>query len=190
MSKPKMVVLAFLHREPMYGYQIGHVAEKFGLPVWASIKLPSIYKALQELEASRHIEGEQVMEGNTPPRTVFRINVKGKKLLQMMVRQSLASDKTCGNDWWLALSLSWKCLSREALIKTIRERIDRMRNLNMDEHNDMCGQQLQHGDLPFIYSYLWRIGRLHHEAELQVMRELLEDIENNEHEDYFLNEGE
>lgn len=44
--------------------------------------------------------------------------------------------------------------------------------------------------MPFIYSYLWRIGRLHHEAELQVMRELLEDIENNEHKDYFLNEGE
>jgi hypothetical protein len=65
-----------------------------------------------------------------------------------------------------------------------------MQSVNMDEHNDMCGQQVQHGDLPFIYSYLWRIGRLHHEAELQVMRELLEDIENNEHKDYFLNEGE
>ncbi len=189
MSKPKMAVLAFLLRRPMHGYQIGHEAEKFGLPVWASIKLPSIYKALQDLEASKHIHGEQISEGSAPPRTVYHINEKGKKLLIQLVRQNLANPKTAVNDWWLALSLSWKAVERTVLQQAIQARIDRLKVAESEVRKSQCQEMLKSGELPFVHSHIMRLGSRHHSVELKALKELLEDIEKSGHDDFFLTKG-
>lgn len=189
MSKPKMVVLGFLHGEPMYGYQIGHIAEQFGLPVWASIKLPSIYKALRDLEESGHIRGEQVTEGNTPARTVYHINEKGCKLLFQMIQHSLSSPRTSSQDWWLALSLSQKSLSKNDLEESIRARLERIRAKEMIVRDSQCQKMIKLNELPFVHTHLWELATRHHNAELQTMTELLTDVQTGGHEDYFLEIG-
>lgn len=186
MSKPKMVVLGFLHHQPMYGYQIGHIAEEFGLPVWASIKLPSIYKALQELEKSGHIRGEQVTEGNTPPRTVFHINDKGRKFLFQLVQHSLSSPRTLSQDWWLAVSMSWRAVCRDDFERAIRERLGRIRAKGKEIQDSHCQRQVKLNELPFVHNHLMLMGMRHHNVELKSLKELLDDVQSGGHDEYFL----
>lgn len=189
MSKPKLVVLGFLNRAPMYGYQIGQVVEEFGLPVWGGIRLPSIYKALQDLETSKHIHGEQVTEGNNPPRTVFHINEKGRKLHSELVRQNLSSPQTSSSDWWLTLSFAWKAVSKEVLEDSIRARIARLAHTKTSVEASSCQQQIVKGDLPFVHRHIMQLGLRHHRVELKTLKELLEDLLSGLNDDFFMNKG-
>ena len=189
MSKPKLVVLGCLTRAPMYGYQIGHVTETLGLPVWAGIKLPSIYKALQDLDASQHIEGEQVTEGNTPPRTVFHINAKGRKFLAEMVRQNLISAKISSQDWWLTLSFAWQTVSREFLAQAIEARLERIDQSKTKADQSRCQDLLAEGGLPFVHSHILNLGMRHHRVEQKTLRELLVDIRGQADNDFFIPKG-
>jgi DNA-binding PadR family transcriptional regulator len=189
MSKPKLVVLGFLNRAPMHGYQIGQTAEKFGLPAWAGIKLPSIYKALQDLEASRHIRGEQVTEGNNPPRTVFHLNPTGKKLLSELILQNLTSETTNSQDWWLALSFTWKTLTRKQLEEAITLRLERMSRMNAQIEASLCRKLQDTGEIPFVHGHIMQLGVNHHKVELVTLRELLDDVRSDNHEDYYIKQG-
>ncbi|HOY85556.1 MAG: PadR family transcriptional regulator [Candidatus Cloacimonetes bacterium] len=189
MSKPKLVVLGFLHRAPMYGYQIGHVTESFGLPVWAGIKLPSIYKALQDLDASQHIRGEQITEGNNPPRTVFHINAKGRKFLAEMVRQNLSSASVNSQDWWLTLSFAWQTVSREFLAEAIQNRLAKLKNKMMRAQDSVYQELPEVGQLPFTHNHILNLGLRHHRVEMQTLKELLDDVLTNDHHDFFTDKG-
>ncbi|MBP7205942.1 MAG: PadR family transcriptional regulator [Candidatus Cloacimonetes bacterium] len=189
MSKPKLVVLGFLNRAPMYGYQIGHVTEKFGLPVWAGIKLPSIYKALQDLDASQHIEGEQVTEGNNPPRTVFHINARGRKFLAEMVRQNLISAKISSQDWWLTLSFAWQSVTREFLAAAIQTRLESLKRSKTQADRSGCQDLLVEGGLPFVHSHILNLGLRHHRVEQKTLRELLADVQGRADNDFFIPKG-
>ncbi len=190
MSKPKLVVLGFINRTPMYGYQIGHIVEQFGLPVWAGIKLPSIYKALQDLEASHHIRGEQVTEGNNPPRTVFHINEKGRKLLADMVKLNLSSPQVLSQEWWLTLSFAWQSVSREFLVDTIQARLENLKSKNLRARESNCQDWLEFGHLPFTHKHIMSLGLRHHRVELRTLKELLDDVIKDEHHDFFTDKGE
>ncbi len=189
MSKPKMVVLGFLNRAPMYGYQIGHVVEKLGFPVWAGIKLPSVYKALQDLEASTHIRGEQVTEGNNPPRTVFHINDKGRKLLSELIQTALSSNHVISQDWWLALSFSFDTVERSFLESVVEARLQSLKDKKMDLHDKDCGEHFAIQDLPFVHKHIMQLGIRHHEVEQKTLMELLDDIRTGNHEDFFTDKG-
>ncbi len=185
MSKPKLVVLGFLNRAPMYGYQIGHVTESFGLPIWAGIKLPSIYKALQELDASQHIHGEQVTEGNNPPRTVFHINAKGRKFLAEMVRQNLGSAKTNSQDWWLTLSFAWQSVTREFLAEAIQTRLANLKSKKMRAQDSNYQELFKDISLPFVHNHILNLGLRHHRVEQQTLKELLSDVLEDSSHDFF-----
>lgn len=190
MSKPKLVVLGFLSRAPMYGYQIGHVVEEFGLPVWAGIKLPTIYKALQDLEASQHIRGEQVTEGNNPPRTVFHLIDKGRKLHSELVQHYLSSVTTSSQDWWLTLSFARHAISKEQLESAVRMRLDRLKHTKDSVRNSTCAHMLETGDLPFVQRHVLQLGLRHHKEETKTLKELLADVLTGGHNDFYLKEGE
>ncbi len=189
MSKPKLVVLGFLSRQKMYGYQIGQVVESFGLPVWAGIRLPSIYRALQDLEASHHIRGEQVTEGNNPPRKVFHINDKGKALHAELVRRYLADPATSSQDWWLVLSFAEGTMEQPMLEELIQSRLKAMAELKHKVQDSDCAQMAASGELPFIYTHIARLGHRHHEADAITLREILKDIRGGTHADFFIRKG-
>ncbi len=189
MSKPKMVALGFLNRAPMYGYQIGHLTEQIGLPVWAGLRLPSIYKALRDLDATKHIFGEQVTEGNNPTRTVFHINDKGRKYLAEMVRQNLSSPQTSAQDWWLTLSFAWQCVNWEFLAEAIRQRLDNLKKSKSEAINSKCQGLMEEGKLPFVHGHIMNLGLRHHQMEAKTLKDLLADVLTNADNDFFLSKG-
>ncbi|HNT53027.1 MAG TPA: PadR family transcriptional regulator [Candidatus Syntrophosphaera sp.] len=189
-SKPKLVVLGFLIRAPMYGYQIGHIVEQFGLPIWAGIKLPSIYKALQDLESSRHIRGEQMTEGNNPPRTVFHINDEGRRLHRELVTRSLINPEIISQDWWLALSFAQGSLARAELEQAIHLRLQRLKHSERAAKENLCQNMLDSGQLPFVHRHIMRLGQRHHQAEEKTLKELLSEVLAGADTSFYLNIGE
>lgn len=189
MSKPKLVVLGFLSWQQMYGYQIGQIVESFGLPAWAGIRLPSVYKALQDLESGHYIRGEQVVEGNNPPRKVFHINDKGRTLHTRLVREYITDPNTAPQDWWLVLSFAKNTMDQATLESAIEARLKKMAELKKHIHESACAQLTEKGELPFVHKHLTNLGKRHHEADLNTLRELLKDIRSGNHSDFFVDKG-
>lgn len=188
MSMPKLVVLGFLSRQQMYGYQIGQIVENFGLPVWARIRLPSIYKALQELESSNYIRGEQEVEGNNPPRKVFHLNAKGRDLHARLVHEYITSPQTSPQDWWLVLSFAQGTMEQSTLEAVVETRIKNMTNLK-DIRAGGIAELIKKGELPFVYKHLANLGKRHHDVDICTLKELLKDIQSGLHSDFFVNKG-
>ena len=160
------------------------------MPVWGGIKLPSIYKALQSLEYSRHIRGEQLTEGNNPPRTVYHLNESGDKLLREMVLSYLLRRETPPYDWWLVLSFAWATVSKAELIRAVELRLE---ILNTDEQKkklDRCEKMVQDHKLPCMMKHIMSLGRRYHSVERQTLGELLDDIRDGNMDDFFCEEGE
>ena len=189
MAKPQLVVLGFLSKKPMYGYQIGQIVEDMKLHIWAGIKLPSIYKALQTLESRKFIRGEQVTEGNNPPRTVFHLNPKGAKLLREMVLEELFNPLLLPQDWWMVLSFSQDAITKNELMNALDKRLDLVKSINKNEKHSKCMAMLENGELPFVMQHIFNLGNRHHKAEQLSLQELRDDITSGKHEDFFCSEG-
>lgn len=189
MSKPKLVVLGFLTKAPMYGYQIGQIVEELGFPAWAEIRLPSIYKALQDLEASEHITSEQVVSGNNPPRKVFSLTPKGEMLRREFVRDYLVSEQTMSKDWWLTLSFADKAMGKEEMLKIVQNRLEILTERGTRMQHERCNRLLLSGEMPSVHKHLMRMGQGHHDLELRTLEELQTAILAGEHDDFFIVQG-
>ncbi len=190
MSKAHMVVLSFLKAKPLHGYQMGQIVEQLKLPGWVGITMPAIYKAMQALEKSKHIRGEEMREGNNPPRTVYHLNPKGREYLKQIVGKYLDGNEMLDRDWWLALHFASGCLSREELLSIIAKRISRLKEVEKLKKN--CMQDIDPGQrdkLPFVHNHLLALGIRYLKAEQRTLEELSKDIEMGGHAEFFLPEG-
>jgi DNA-binding PadR family transcriptional regulator len=185
MSKAHMIVLGFLNEAPMYGYRIGQIVESKQFSIWAGIKLPSIYKAMQTLQQKGYIAGEQKVEGNNPPRMVYSINSKGKKYLVELLNGFLKGVEENSRDFWLALSFARQLITRKQL-KTALEA--RMKLLSEHLNTDFackCETLVLEKKVPIIHRHLVKIGERSMRAELETMQELLQQMNEPEYNDFF-----
>lgn len=185
MSKAQLVVLGFLHQQPMHGYQIGHVVEKHNIPVWAGIKLPSIYKAMQSLQEKRFIRGEQKTEGNNPPRTVFHITPKGVDFLRKLLEQYLTNPAAESKGFWLAMSFTAQAVGRQTLLNVVEQRIAKLRSICRNKPTSECHKMPLH----FIHKHLIKLGDRCNRIELKTLDEIKEDILIGNVAGFFLAEG-
>lgn len=190
MSKAHMVVLSFLKDKPLHGYQMGQIVEQLKLPGWVGITMPAIYKAMQALEKSKHIRGEEMREGNNPPRTVYHLNPKGREYLKQLVTKYLAGNEMLDRDWWLALHFASGCLSRQELLAAIGKRIARLKEVEKLKKD--CIQNLEpevRENIPFVHAHLLALGVRYLRAEQRTLDELIRDIESGAHTEFFLSSG-
>lgn len=179
MSKAKMLVLSFLTNQPMYGYQLAQIVEQRRIPAWAGVKQAAIYKAMQSLEAGKLIRGEEVREGNNPPRTVYHISPKGKSYLRQLILKSLEDCGKMGLDWWLVLSMSRNCLTREEVLTALDKRMQLMKQiLTKKIKGKECLKMHPVGEAPFMHEHLMKLGERIVRAEEQTMQEIKKAVEN------------
>jgi DNA-binding PadR family transcriptional regulator len=190
MSKAHMVVLSFIGGTPMHGYQIGQMVDQFCLPRLAGITLPAIYKAIQTLEKNKYIRGEEMREGNNPPRMVFHLNPKGEKYLKEIVRGYLNDNKKPGPEWWFTLMFAKQALTKTELLELIKKRIvciEEIGHLKKDKKEFLW--TFNQDQIPFIHKHLMILGDSYAKAELQALKNLYEDITGEDHNEFFLPEG-
>lgn len=190
MNKSDLVVLGFLNRKPMYGYEIIQFTKMHALDVWAGIKMPSMYKALQRLEAKKYISGKQVVEGNNPPRTVFTITKKGIQYFREILKYFLGSKSELNVDFWMAISFMAKGISKELFLQLLDQRIDKI-TTHIKHHKEECDlPEEEKKKIPFYIQILMEMGEEMHKAEKRNLIKLKSEILKPENEFVFLKEEE
>ena len=191
MNKADLVVLGFLRKKPMYGYEIIQWLKDHHLDSWAEIKMPSIYKALQRLENSSHIEGEKIIEGNNPPKIVYHLTKKGNSYFIDLIHH-YANLEINPKDFWLAVSFMDNSFSRKEFIRLINKRKERI-----IEHKELQNQkqsrlkeQKEWKDIPFYIRVLMEMGQNMHDVDQRALENLLAQAEKPENNKYFIQEVE
>jgi len=189
MSKAHMVVLGFLNNEPMYGYKIGQLVSEQMFSLWAGIKLPSIYKALQTLESGDYICGEQIAEGNNPPRTVFSICPKGREYLRKLLYKVLTGDKESPHEFWVALSFSNRVFTKKEMLQIIDRRLQLLSEVIKLHQTPHCSPFLKHGGTAFGQQHIMALGARFHKDVTLTLEELKDDILQDRLTENFITEG-
>lgn len=190
MNKSDLVVLGFLNRKPMYGYEIIQFTKMHALDVWAGVKMPSIYKALQRLETNKYITGKQVVEGNNPPRKVFTITKKGIQYFREILKYFLGSKSELNVDFWMAISFMAKGISKELFLQLLDQRIDKI-IIHIKHHKEECDlPEEEKKKIPFYIQILMEMGEEMHKAEKRNLIKLKNEILKPENEFVFLKEEE
>ncbi len=186
MNKSDLVILGFLNRKPMYGYEIIQFTKMHALDVWAGVKMPSIYKALQRLETNKCISGKQIVEGNNPPRKVFTITKKGTQYFREIIKYYLESKSELNVDFWMATSFMGKGISKELFLQFLDKRINRI-TTHIKHHKEECDlPEEEKKKIPFYIQILMEMGEEMHKAEKQNLIKLKNEILKPENEYVFL----
>ena len=190
MNKSDLVVLGFLNRKPMYGYEIIQFTKMKGLDVWAGIKMPSIYKALQRLEAKEFTSGKQIVEGNNPPRKVFTITKKGIQHFRKIIKYFLESKSELNVDFWMAISFMGNGITKKLFIQLLDKRIDKI-SIHIKHHKEKCNlREEEIREIPFYIQILMQMGEDMHKTEKKNLLKLKNAVLKSENEFVFLKEEE
>ncbi len=186
MNKSDLVVLGFLNRKTMYGYEIIQFTKMKGLDVWAGIKMPSIYKALQRLEIKKYISGKQIAEGNNPPRKVFTISKTGTQHFREIIKFFLESKGKQNADFWMAISFMGNGISKELFLQLLNKRIDKI-STHIKHHKEHCNiPENELKNIPFYIHILMEMGEDMNKIEKRNLIKLKNAILKPENEFVFL----
>ncbi len=190
MSKVHLTVLGFINYKSSHGYEILNTIKTRKMDVWAGIKTPSVYNALQWLENKSYIIGETQIEGNNPPKKVYSLTLAGKKYLKELVISYLREDSV-GVDYWLALSFSYRTMTNEQFINLMISRLDHLKeHVSCDkEIINRIERQYQDQELPFIHKHLMKMGASVHEVEIDLINDIIKEAKEEKNQNYFLKDG-
>ncbi|HOD53945.1 MAG TPA: PadR family transcriptional regulator [Candidatus Cloacimonadota bacterium] len=190
MSKVHLTVLGFINFKPMHGYEIMNTIKTKGMDIWAGIKMPSVYNALQHLENKAYIKGTQEVEGNNPPRNVYHMTDSGLKYFKKLILSYLQND-VVGVDYWLAISFTYRTMSKNEYIALLNSRLEHLEAhlLADNECQRMLETQSQQGKIPFIHKHLLRMGSGVHSIEIKLLKDIIEEAQLPENNNYFIEEN-
>jgi len=89
MKQRSLILLGLLMGQSQHGYQINEFIER-NLNTITDMKKPTAYATLDKLNASGYIDIHHEQEGNRPPRKVYSINDKGRKLFLELLIENLS----------------------------------------------------------------------------------------------------
>ena len=188
MNRSDLVVLGFLNRKPMYGYEIIKFTKMKGLDVWAGIKMPSIYKALQRLEATKYISGKQVVEGNNPPRKVFTISKSGTQHFRETIKFFLESKGEQNADFWMAISFMKNGINKKMFLQLLDKRLDKI-STHIKHHKEKRNlREEELNEIPFYIQILMQMGGEMAKTQKRNLIKLRDEVLKPENEFVFLKE--
>ena len=189
MNKSDLVVLGFLHRKSMYGYEIIQWLKKHRMDKWADVKMPSVYKAMQRLEKNGFTSGEKIVEGNNPPRTVFSITEKGKEFLMEMLAHFMIKSEN-PKDFWVGISFLNQGFTKKKFMQILAERKQKMKE-HIDCHHKHL-EEIQNSEkwiyMPFYIKTLMKMGTKMQEIEIESLEELKAEAEKPTNNIFFIDE--
>lgn len=187
MAKLHLVVLGYLNKKPMYGYQIGHTVTEHKFLIGSDVKLPSIYKALQVLEARELISGEEVSDGNNPPRTVFTITPAGKLHLKNLIVDTIMDKSDVQIEFfWAVIGASNYLFRKNELMDLISYHKNRLLTFpTIIEVREMIALE-DPAMTPIGGEQMIQLGREMLDAQIRSIKKLELAIHNNDYDKYFI----
>ncbi|MCD4651982.1 MAG: PadR family transcriptional regulator [Candidatus Cloacimonetes bacterium] len=172
MSRNNLVVLGLLNEKPCYGYEMKWAIEHRELNLWAQIKLPSIYKAINTLEEKGYITGKKEIIGNTPPRTVYKLTESGKAYLRTLVLKYLTT-MGCGKNFTLGCAFMLNIISLETFLSTLDSQLEQQHKLLEGMNNQKEHINSEH--VPFNWKRIFYMGKSYHTAYIETLKNLRKD---------------
>jgi DNA-binding PadR family transcriptional regulator len=176
MSRLDLVVLGFLNRQSMHGYEIIGYFEKRGIEMWTRVKTPSVYKALQRLAKKGYITGEMKQEGNNPPRKVFTITSTGKEYFIETLRSFLWGKGQFQTpfDFWNAFRFIQKNITHAEFLRVLENRElkhEEIGKIMKEKHKQAveCGEM---PEFPFYAKIMHNSMRKMKALELEIITEM------------------
>ncbi|RLC51943.1 MAG: hypothetical protein DRZ79_01950 [Candidatus Cloacimonadota bacterium] len=186
MSKTHLAVLGFLNERPMYGYEFPQAIRNRGMNHWAKINLPSVYKAMTTLEKNGYISGKRIIEGNNPPKKVFKITQSGKKYLRRLVEKNL-SDPPAIVDFWLAVAFMLNLIPKSFVLQAIDNFLNRLKKQEK-LHKKLDHLKNDKLNIPFNYKILLKFGGNMKQENIKALEELKKEIQKPENSVFFTEE--
>jgi len=118
-----LTVLTLIGSGAKYGYEIDRLIEDRGYREWVDIRMPSVYKALRELEERGLIAGEKSGEGLRPSKKTFSLTSKGRRVLKNQIRQCLSNPPRSKTIFDLGMSAMF-LLSQQEVLNALHEQVD------------------------------------------------------------------
>lgn len=189
MNKVDLVVLGFLMRQPMHGYQIGEFFEKRGIEFWVKIKMPSVYKALNRLESKGQITGEVEIDDCNRARKVYSITDQGKEYFRELLDEIFFTENFVSPfDFWNAFRFLTGIVSRDYFRRLIKHRLTNMENHHkkMEEKRKIKSSNKEIGEIPFYLKMLMEFMHKMGSEEKQLLSDMLKASEKEENSGVFI----
>lgn len=117
-----LTVLTLIGDGARYGYEIDRLIEDRGYREWVDIRMPSVYKALRELEERCLIAGEKSEGGLRPSRKTYSLTSEGRKVLKDQIRQCLRDPPRPKTIFDLGMSAMFM-LSQQEVLDALHEQV-------------------------------------------------------------------
>lgn len=176
MNKVDLVVLGFLIREPMHGYQIAEFFEKRGIEFWIKIKMPSVYKALSRLEENKQIVGKVEIDDNNRARKVYSITESGREYFHKLLDEIFFAKKFISPfDFWNAFRFLYGNVTQEYFAEMIKHRLKVMKfhHQEMEEKRKNHEFEEEEHELPFYMKMLFNNMDKMRTHEMILLEEIL-----------------
>lgn len=175
MSTTRLVLLGLLRRQPLHGYELKHIIEEH-MGDWTSIAFGSIYFALGKLEEEGMIlKVATEQQGNRPSRSVYQINDAGQDEFLRLLRETWTTSER--QFFSLDVCIAFMdALPIEEIKGFLKGRITGLENVlaYMGIHEE---EQMSRDEVPTSAMMIFRHSRVHMDAELNWLRDLLERVE-------------
>jgi DNA-binding PadR family transcriptional regulator len=122
-----LTVLTLIGSGAKYGYEISKILEERGYREWVDIEMPSVYKALNELEKKNLIGGKKQQAQNRPSKKTYTLTNKGQRILKEQIRMCLRNPPKSKTLFDLGLSAVF-LLSQEEVLDALREQVNNIEN--------------------------------------------------------------
>ena len=173
MTNVYAVILGLLRDRPLHGYEIKHIIEDH-MGDWTDIKFGSIYFALSRLNDDKMVElDHEGSEGNRPARRIYRITQKGRDEYLSLLRAMWREDKRTLYPLDVAVFFM-DSLPKKEVIGYINARIGECEAALVHLGGHEAEQEAQ---MPRQGRYIFSHSRLHLEAELKWLEDLIRELE-------------
>jgi DNA-binding PadR family transcriptional regulator len=175
----RLALLGLLKNKPLYGYELKHIIEKH-MGDWTNIAFGSIYFALNKLNKEGFVERmSEKKVGNRPSRNIYKITDKGKDEFLTLLRKTWENFERDYYSLDIALSFSSE-LPKDEVTGYINRRIGILNNIliHLKKHKN---EQLNNKEVPTIAKAIFSHSEYHFKAELNWLKEILNDFKNDKY---------
>lgn len=171
----RLVILGLLRDRPLYGYEIKSIIEDH-MGDWTNIAFGSIYFALGKLSDEGFIEKIATEQsGSRPSRSIYQITKTGEDEFLRLLRQVWRELDRQIFPFDIGLFFM-HALPRDEVLRYLRSRVTQLEAVNqhLDQHQ---AYQVAKEEVPLLANAIFEHSRLHLQAELEWMHDLLKKVE-------------
>ena len=192
MSQVKILILSLLKSKDMYGYEINQWFKIHRVSQKMSFNMSSIYKTLTKMESEKNIVSHYETTENNPPRKVFSLTEKGRKIIRTEILKNIFDENMGVFDWWRNIPLISCEITKGEMIDAIHRRKNKLiemcdlrgeRIKKIKRHYEEKGQKEFPGTvfIPIISELVENIEKY----EIKALEKLEKEVKNSKNENLF-----